>query len=193
MLAADTRNRRTAGNNGFQIAPTATNSAAMLFNQFFKTDRHGLFNNAWVVHMPRNREQFCSRIIGPPKTAKPVRASAQNSWNNRDRFHVIHRRRAPIKPGTCREWRLHPRHSFFAFKAFQEGSFFTANISARAMMQIKIKIPTRLGGILAKQARIIGFVDRRLQRFALANILSADVNVTRVGIHRKTGDQTTLD
>ncbi len=60
------------------------------------------------------------------------------------------------------------------------------------MMDEDVHVPAALV-VASKQARLVAFVDGKLQRLALADILAADVDVGRVRAHRKTGDHAALD
>ena len=61
------------------------------------------------------------------------------------------------------------------------------------MGDIEVEIPTGTGGVLAQKARVIGFVDGALQRLALADVFTADVDIAGVGVHRERGDETAFD
>ena len=165
----------------------------MFFDQFFKRDAHFFFDNARIVDVPRDRKQFGARVIGAPDAREPAAATAQNCRHNGDRLHVVDRRRAAIKTGPRREWRLHARHPFFALEAFQQGGFFAADIGACAVGQIDVEVPAGFAGIFAHQTCRIGLVNRVLQGFAFADIFATNVDVAGVGIHRERRDQAAFD
>ena len=61
------------------------------------------------------------------------------------------------------------------------------------MVQVNVKIPTRFGGILTNQTGVIGFINRRLKRFTFPNILTTNIDVTGIRIHREGGNQTAFN
>ena len=186
-------NRRPAGDHCLEVIPTSANTTAMLFDQLFECDAHRFFDNARVVDVTRDRKQFGARIVRAAKAGKPFRPAAQNSRHNGNRFHVVHRGRAAIQTRASRKRRLHPWHAFFALKAFKQRCFLAADIGTCPVGHIDVKIISRFTGVLANQPRIIGFVDCSLKRLALADIFATDVDVARVGLHGKTGNQTAFD
>ena len=61
------------------------------------------------------------------------------------------------------------------------------------MGQMEFEIPPRPAGILSDQPRVARFVDRDLQRLALADKLAANVDVSDMGTHRETGNKAAFD
>ena len=61
------------------------------------------------------------------------------------------------------------------------------------MVQIDVEIIAGFAGILAHKPRVIGLVNRGLQRFAFADVFAADVDVASVGIHREARNKAALD
>ena len=90
------------------------------------------------------------------------------------------------------KWRLQARLALLAFQAFEQRGFFAADISAGAMMDENVDIPAVLV-VLAEKTRIVAFVDRGLQRFALADIFAAHVDIAGVGAHGEAGDHAAFD
>jgi hypothetical protein len=77
-------------------------------------DRHRLFDGAGRVHVAGDAEQLGAGVVGPAEAREPGTATAQDRRRNRDRFHVVDRRRAAIKPalagngGFSRGWPFLP-------------------------------------------------------------------------------------
>ena len=143
--------------------------------------------------MPRNAENLGPGVVGPPEAGKPVRPAPQDRRHHGNRFHIVHRGGRAIQAGPRREGRLHARHALFAFQAFQQRRFLATDIGPGPVVQVQIIVPAGPGGILAQQARVIAFVQRRLQGFALADVFAPDVDVAGIGPHREPGNQTALD
>ncbi len=165
----------------------------MLFDQFFKADRHGFFDNTRVVHVAGHGEQFCAVVVVTAKRFEPAAPAPQDRGHHGNRFHVVHSCRAPIKTCPRRKRWFHPGHALFAFKAFDQGCFFATDVSARAVVQIQIKIPTGFRSVLAQQPSVIGFVNRGLQRLTFTNVFAANIDVAGVCIHRERCDQAAFD
>jgi hypothetical protein len=142
---------------------------------------------------PEIANSLVPALFGRPKPANHSAPAAQDGRHHGDGFHVVHRRRAAIKPRARREGRLHARHALLALEAFQKRRFLAADIGPRAMMQVEVEIPARPGGVLAQKPRVIGLVDGGLQRLALADVFAADVDVAGMRAHREGGDQAALD
>ena len=143
--------------------------------------------------MPADLEQLGALVVLATEACEPGCAAAQDRRHDRDRFDIVDRGRAAIKPGTRRERRLEPWLALLALEALDHRGFFAADIGARAAMDEHVEIIARLGGILADQSGLIGLVDRRLQHFGLADIFAADIDIGGTRAHCETGDQRALD
>src|SRR5690606_19829328 len=88
--------------------------------------------------------------------------------------------------------RFQPWLALLAFQALQQRRFLTADIGTGAMMNMNIEIPAALV-VLAQQSGIVAFVDRSLQRLALADEFAANVDVGDMRAHRETGNDAALD
>ena len=86
--------------------------------------------------MTRDGKKLGPDIVRSPKTRKPFRTTAQDRRHHGNGFHIVHSRRATIKPGPRRKRRLHARHAFLAFKALQQRGFFTTEIGSGTVMQV---------------------------------------------------------
>mmetsp|Transcript_3618 Transcript_3618/g.6624 ORF Transcript_3618/g.6624 Transcript_3618/m.6624 type:complete len:212 (+) Transcript_3618:1070-1705(+) len=193
MLAAHAGHRGAAGDHCLEVVPPAANTAAVLVDQFFEGNRHGFFHHAGLVHMAGNREQLRAGVVGAAESGEPFGTTTQDRRHDSNRFHVIDRGRAAVEARAGRERRLHPGHALATFEAFQQSRFLAADIGARAMREVEVKVPTAVGGVLAEKPVVVGRVDGRLQRLALADVFAADVDVAGVRVHRERGDETTLD
>src|SRR4051794_11383142 len=80
-------------------------------------------------------------VVGPADTGKPGRAAAQDVGDLRDGFDVVDGGRAAVKTDVRGERRLEARLALLAFEAFEQRSFFAADIGAGAMVEIKVEVP----------------------------------------------------
>ena len=193
MLTAHARHRRTTWNHRQKVVPTTAHTAAMLVDEFLERDRHGFFDDARVVHVARDGKDLGTSVVLAAKAREPCCTPAQDRWNDGNRLDIVHGRRAAIEARARRERRLHAGHALFALKAFQQRGFLAANVCAGAVVQVNVEIPPRAGSVLADETRVIAFVDRGLERFFLADVLAADIDVAGVRVHREAGDQTAFD
>jgi hypothetical protein len=131
-------------------------------------------------------------IVGAAEGGKPAGAAAQDRRRDRDRFDVVDRGRAAIEADIGREWRLQARLALLALQAFQQRGLLAADIGAGAVMNENVKIPAVLV-VLAQQSGVVAFVDRGLQRLALADELAAHIDVGDMRAHGETGDQAAFD
>ena len=60
-------------------------------------------------------------------------------------------------------------------------------------MQVEVEVETRLAGILADQARVIGLINRGLKRLTLPDIFAANIDVAGIGPHGEGRDQRAFD
>src|SRR5690606_31487531 len=104
----------------------------MLLDQFAEGNAHRFLDHAGLLHVAADLEQLGALVVLTPEAREPRAAATQDRRHHRDRFHIVDRRRAAIKPRTGREWRLEPRLPLLAFEAFDHRGFFTADVSARA-------------------------------------------------------------
>ena len=67
LCTGDHRHRRPAGDHSLEVVPAATDTAAMLFDQFFERDAHRFFDDAGVVHVSRDREKLGACVVRTPE------------------------------------------------------------------------------------------------------------------------------
>ena len=161
-------------------------------DQVAERDRHLFFHVARLVHVAGDAEQLRAGIVRTAKAREPFGAAAQDGRRNRNGFHIVHGRRAAIKPGIGREWRLHTRLALLAFKAFEQGRFLAADIGAGTVMDVNVKVPA-IVIVLADQLGLVGLLDRELHGMAFGNIFPAQVDIAFVGAHRAACDHAAFD
>ena len=188
----DQRHRRTTRNNRQQIVPPAAHAAGVLLDQFPQRDAEFFFDIAGLVDVTRDAEDLLPRVVLPAQAGEPRRSAPKNCRSHRDRFDIIYCRGASVQPDGSREWRLHPRHTFLALEALQQGRFFTAKYRHPRCGEENIVIVTRAAGILADQPSVVSLVDRMLQHHRLIVEFTANVDVGGGRAHCEAGDQTPL-
>src|SRR5262245_24706019 len=142
--------------------------------------------------MPGNAEQLRAGIVRPPDGREPMGAAPYNVGDHGDGFDVVDRGWAAVEADIGRERRLQARLTLLAFEAFQQRGLFAADIGAGAVMDDDIE-GKAVHVVLADEIGLIGLVHCRLQTFALAHELAADVDEAGMRAHREAGDQAALD
>ena len=90
------------------------------------------------------------------------------------------------------EGRLQARLALLAFEAFELGRFLAADVSAGAMVDIKVEVPA-MDVVLADEPGLISLVDGGLQPLALADELAADIDVAGMRPHGEGREKSALD
>src|SRR5262249_15223887 len=132
-------------------------------------------------------------IVRPADAREPGGPTTQYRRRDRDRFDVVHGRRAAVEPGAGRERRLKPRHTLLALEALEQRGLLAADIRAGSAMDMDLELPARAASIVADQAGLARLADRFDQVLRLVVELAADVDVGGVRAHGEARDQTALD
>ena len=164
----------------------------MPLDEFLQRNAHLFFDVAGLIHVAGDAIDLRADIVRTADAREPIRPTAQDRRRNRDRFHIVDRGRTAIDADIRRKRRLQARLAFLAFEAFEQRRLFAADVSAGAMMDVEIEIPT-VDVVLADQLGFISLINRRLQVFALADEFAAHIDVTDVRAHRERRDQATFD
>ena len=111
-------------------------------------------------------------------------------FHGTERFDVIDDRRAHVKTEHCWEVRwFNARIPALAFERFDKPGFFSADVSARAAMNIKLHVESRTENIFAEKVVLPRFFDGALEDFRAFGKFSAYVDVRRPGVERVTRNQ----
>lgn len=143
--------------------------------------------------MAADLEKLGAAVVLAPEAGEPRRAAPQDGGRHRDALDIVDRGRAAIKPRAGRERRLEARLALLALEALDLRGFLAADIGARAAMHEHVEIIAGTAGILADEAPGISLFDGGEEHLRLVDELAADVDVSRAGAHRETGDQRALD
>ena len=143
--------------------------------------------------MPRDAEHFRPDIVLAAEAAEPIGAAAQDGRRDRDGLDIVDGAGTAIQTGHGRERRFQPRLTFLALQAFQQRGLLAADIGAGAAMHIDVKRPAGAACVRPQQPRLIGLVHGAVERRGFVVEFTADIDVSRVRAHRKTGDETAFD
>ena len=79
-----------AGDDGFEVVPSASDAAAVLLDEFAEGDRHFFLNGAGVVDVAGDAEELGARVSLPAKGIEPACTAADDGGGYRDGFDVGH-------------------------------------------------------------------------------------------------------
>src|SRR5438552_19046857 len=123
------------------IVPPAVNAAAIALDQLAERDSHRLFDVARTLDVTGNAEQLCADVIRLADAGEPCCAPPQYIGRDRDGFNIVDGRWAAVETDIGGEWRFQPRHTLFAFEAFQQRRLFAADVGASSMGDVKVERP----------------------------------------------------
>ena len=110
------------------------------------------------------------------------------------RFDVVHDRRAHVEAEHGREiGRFDSGITAFAFKRFNQSSFFAADVSARPAMDVNFNIEAGAENIASKEIMFARLFDGAFEDFRAFRKFASYVNVGRARIQRETGDQDSFE
>ena len=158
MRRRHARHRRAAGDDRQQIVPAAAHAAGMPLDQLAQRDAHLLFHIAGLVHMARDAEQLGARVVGLAEPGEPGRPAPQDVRHGGDGFDVVDGCRRAPQARIGGEGRFQARLALLAFEAFELGCFLAADVSAGAVVDIKVEVPA-VDVVLADEPGLISLVD----------------------------------
>jgi hypothetical protein len=161
--AGTQRHRRAAGDDRQQIVPAAAHAAAMRSRSASRKGCPSPLRRCRACSRGRRCRTAWCRCCSAAEARRTSRAAAQDGRRDGDRLDVVHRGRAAVEAHIGRERRLQARHALLALEAFQQRGFLAADIGAGAVVDVEVERPSR-GCCPCRSARVIGLVDRRLQR-----------------------------
>lgn len=172
------RDWATARNDTKQVIPAATDTTAVLFNQFSQRNGHFFFNSAWVVDVTRDTEELGATVAWTTEACEPLATTSQDSRSHSNGFDVSHGRRATEQTDISGERRLQSRLALFAFDGFDQTGLFTANVCTGTAMNVDIEIVAATACVLADQSSGVSLVDSFLEVRSFVVELTTDVNVS---------------
>src|SRR4029077_15658306 len=185
------RHRRSAGDDGEQIAPTAAHAAGIGADDLAQWNAHRLFDSTRPLDVAGNAIKLRAGIVRPADAGEPGGAAAHDVGHLRDGLDVVDGGRAAVEPHIGRERRLQPRHSLLAFEAFEQRRLLAADVGAGAVVNDDVEV-VAVEVVLADEVSLIGLRHGRLQPLALADEFAADVDVTGVNAHGEGGHEAAL-
>ena len=109
-------------------------------------------------------------------------------------LHVVHDRRALVKPEHGREVRwLDPRVGAFAFQRFDQTGFLAADVSPGAAVDEDVAGVFGAADVFTDKTCVAGLLDRRFQNARALRKLTADIDVGLLHVVRETGNHGALD
>ena len=174
--------RRTTGNAGFQ-ALTIGNTAAVFIaeNEFFHADVHINFVHTRLVDIAAGTHEFGTRRTTYTNFCIVISTIINDGHNCCNGFYVVYHRWAIPQTFYRRKWRLNARVAPLAFQAFDEGCFFTTDISTTTTLYIYFEVVTGAQNVFTQPAIVLGFGNGLLQNIRNPGVLTTDVDVCTIG------------
>mmetsp|Transcript_13585 Transcript_13585/g.38917 ORF Transcript_13585/g.38917 Transcript_13585/m.38917 type:complete len:207 (+) Transcript_13585:780-1400(+) len=165
----------------------------MLFNEFLEWDGHAFLNHHGVLHVTRNSKQLRASVVFVSKGCEPRGTTSQDSWRHSDGFDVGNGGWTTKNTHPGGERGLEAWLSLPTLETFNQGSFFTTNVSTRSTVEIDIEIVPGATRILSDQPGLVRFVNSLIQHHCLVEVFATDVDVCGAGTHGVSGHQASFD
>lgn len=165
----------------------------MLLDELLQRDTHLLLDDAWVVHVAADTEQFGALVSLPSKGREPAPTSPADCRRDSYRLHICNGRRTAEETDVSRERRLQTRLALLSLNTLNQRRLLSTDVRARAAMEVHIKAVSAPTRVLAEEARFVRLIDRLLDMRGFLVKLATDVDVGRRRVHAATGDKAALD
>src|SRR5581483_12398636 len=143
--------------------------------------------------MSTEAEQASAAILRRPKTGVPLGAAKNDVGNAGQRLRIINDRRSAPEPDHSREGWPDSRDAALAFERLHQRRFLAYFVRAGAAMPVNIEIVATAKNVLAEKAARIGVTQRLLHDDRQVAILTADVDVSDMGLHCQRGNHHAFD
>ena len=167
----------SAGDDGFEVVPAADDAAGVFLDELFEGDRHAFFDCGRVVDVPGDAEEFRAGVALAAELVEPVGAAADDGGSYGDGLDVGDCAGAAEEADRCWKWGLEAGFAGFAFKGFDEGGFFAADVGAHAAVEEDVEVVAGAAGVFAEEAGLVGFLDGALEDGTFVVEFAADVDV----------------
>ena len=188
----DERHGRPAGDDRQQVIPPAPHATAVLLDQFLERDGHLLLHGARFVDVSGDAEKFGAGVVFAAEGREPVGAAAENGGRDGDRFDVRNGRRAAVQADAGGERGLQSGLALLPLERFDQRGFLAADVSARSVMDVDVKVDAGAARVLAEVSRGVRLIARLLEVETLVDVLAADVDVARARAHGGSRDEATF-
>ena len=188
LLPRQNRHRTSARNDTKQVIPSTDNAATVLLDQILKRNAHFLFNDARVVDVTGDAEEFGTFVSLTPKAGEPLSTSAANRRSDRDSFDVCDGGRAAEEAYISRERWLQPWLALLALDTLYESGLLSTDVRTSTTMDVDVKVVTGVAGILADEPVSVGLIDGLLYVLCLLVELPTNVDIGSTGVHSSTSD-----
>ncbi len=185
--------RGATWNNGEEVVPAATNTTTVTLDQFFEGDGHLFLHGARVVDVAGDAEELGAGIVLAAKGGEPRSTTAKNGGGHSDGLDVGDGGGAAVETNVGRERRLQTGLAGLAFQGLDQAGLLTANVSAATAADIDIKVVAGTARVLANEALLIGLSDGAIKAVGLVPELSTNVDVSSLGTHGETSNETAFD
>ena len=192
-MLGQNRGRRTAGNDGQQVVPAATDATAMLLDQLAHGNAHLLLNSARVVHVAADTKELSAVVALAAEAGEPGATTAADGRGDRDGLDVGDGRRTAEQTNGSRERGLKTGLAGLALKRLDQAGLLATDVGTSTAVDVDVEVVARAAGVLADQALGIGLVDGVLQDGSLLVELATDVDVGGSGVHGAAGNEAALD
>ena len=107
-----------------------------------------------------------------------------------ERLDIVHDRGTHVETEHRREiGRLYPWITALAFERFNQAGFFSANVSARAAMNINLRVKPCAEDILSQKVVFSRFFNGTFEDLRTFGKFASDIDVGRASVERETRDQ----
>lgn len=156
----------------------------MFLDQLAHGDAHLLLDDAGVVDVARDAEQFGARVVFAAQVCEPVAAAAQDGRDVRDGFDVGDRGRAAVQTYHCWERWFHAGFALFALEGFDQSGLLPADLRASAPLHSDSAVEVCAAHIVAEQPFLFSFPDSLFEHVSFMPLLSSYLNIAICRVHR---------
>mmetsp|Transcript_16636 Transcript_16636/g.55431 ORF Transcript_16636/g.55431 Transcript_16636/m.55431 type:complete len:204 (-) Transcript_16636:334-945(-) len=164
----------------------------MLFDEITHRNTHLFLNRARIIYVASNVEQLGAFVPFAPKRSKPTTTPSHDCRNDSNGLNIGHGGGATPQANVCRKRRFEPWLALFAFQRFNHSSLFAANVCASTAMNIDIEVISTATSILAEFSFCIRLGNSFLQGNIFIVVFSTNVDVSSLGEHGSTNNQTSV-
>ena len=143
--------------------------------------------------MAGDAEEFGSGVALAAEGVEPVGASAHDCRSYGYSLDVGDCGGAAEEADGGGEGRLQAGFAWLAFEGLDQRGFLAADVGAHSAVDVDVEVVAASAGVLADQARLVGFLDGALQDGGFVVEFSADIDVGCAGVHGSACDDAAFD
>ena len=149
-------------------------------HQFAKCDAECGFHNSATSNVAGKLEHLRSATAAHAKRCICCCAIGEDCWDCAERQHVVHHGWFSEQTNKCRNWWLRSNNTALAFEAFDQCSFFAANVCTCTNTNVNGECETRTQHIAAEPTLFRCCINCFIQRFDCFWVFTAHIDVTSV-------------